>query len=68
MPHGLTVTSEWQRVQIYGTATDTTGLTGIDLSRLNASIVVDATNVNITTTANLSNYNKCIVVLEFLKF
>lgn len=64
--HGLTVNAGTTWTRIYATATDTTGLTGIDISRLNASLVVDATNVTITTTANLSNYNLCVVVLEYL--
>lgn len=34
----------------------------------NIQIYVDATDVWITTTANLTNFDQCIVILEYLKF
>lgn len=65
--HGLTPTSSWTFTRIYATASDTTGLTYIPIPSFQANLSVDATNVNITTTANLTNYNQCYVVLEYLK-
>ncbi len=65
--HGLTPNSSWTFTRIYATASDTTGLTYIPIPSLRANLTVDATNVNITTTANLTNYNVCYVILEYLK-
>lgn len=66
--HGLVPLASWIFTRIYACASDTTGLTYIPIPSLQANLTVDATNVNITTTANLTNYNQCIVVLEYLKF
>lgn len=65
--HGLTPNAAWTFTRIYATASDTTGLTYIPIPSLQANLSVDAVNVNITTTANLTNYNVCYVVLEYLK-
>lgn len=70
--HGLSVTSNTTWVVIYGTATDPNGLIGIPIpyaSATTADIVelyVDATNVNVITNGNLTNYTTTIIVLEFL--
>ncbi len=72
--HGLTPVATsatapgWNFTRIYATASDTTGLTYIPIPSLQANLTVDAVNVNITTTANLTNYNICYVVLEYFKF
>jgi hypothetical protein len=65
--HGLTPTPSWTFTRIYATASDTTGMTYIPIPSAQANLTVDATNVNITTTANLTNYNVCYVVLEWIK-
>lgn len=65
--HGLTIDTAWTFTRIYATASDTTGLTYIPIPSFQANLSVDAVNVNITTTANLTNYNVCYVVLEYLK-
>jgi len=67
VPHGLTPNAAWTFTRIYATASDTTGLTYIPIPSFQADLSVDAVNVNITTTANLTNYNVCYVVLEYLK-
>lgn len=66
--HGLVPAAGWSFTQIYATASDTTGLNYLPIPSLQANLTVDATNVNITTTANLTNYNICYVVLNYLKF
>jgi len=72
VPHGITVTADTSWVLIMGTATDPIGLTGIPIpyaSSVAADIVelyVDATNVNVTTNGNLTNYTTTLIVLEFL--
>jgi len=63
--HGLTPTANWTFTRIYATASDTVGFNYIPIPSLQATISVDATNVNITT--NLTSYTVCYVILEYLK-
>jgi hypothetical protein len=72
--HGIfNVTSDFTFTRIYATASDTTGLTYIPIpfaSSVDAEeikIDVNATNVNITTGSNRTNYNVTYVILEYLK-
>lgn len=64
--HGITMTTSFIGFHIYATATDTTGLTQIPVP--NSWILIDATNITITTPANLSNYNECVVVWEYITY
>ncbi len=69
--HGLTITAEWTFTRIYGTATDNTlgnyypipfaGAAGAYIS-----LRVDNTNVVIDNNSGVT-FNKCLVILEFLK-
>lgn len=71
--HGITVNAGTTWVNIYATATDPIGLTGIPIPYAsptlinNIEIKVDATNVTIITGSNRTNYTICNVVLEFLQ-
>jgi hypothetical protein len=72
MPHGIIVSSMTTFTRVYATASDTTGFTYIpipyvDTGGSNIALNVDATNVNITTTSNRTNFNVCYVVLEYLQ-
>lgn len=61
--------------RLYAVATDPVGLTSIPIPYVdvagtgaaNIQLDIDSTNVNITTTANSSNYTICYVVIEYLK-
>jgi hypothetical protein len=72
--HNLTFTPSTLFTRIYGTATDTTGITGIPLpyasptAANNIELSVDATNVNVTAGSNRTNFNKCVIILEYLKY
>ena len=71
--HGITVNAGTTWVNMWATATDTTGLTGLNIPYAsptlanNVEIYPDATNVNIITGSNRSNYTICNVVLEYLQ-
>lgn len=71
--HGLTPDANWTFTRIYGAASDTTGFNYIPLPYAspvlanNIELNVDATNVNITTGSNRSNFNTTYVILEYLK-
>lgn len=73
VPHGITVTPATTFTRIYGTASDTTGKTFVPIPYSSATLVdnielyVDATNVNIITATNDSNYNVCYVIVEYLQ-
>lgn len=65
--HGITFDANFTLIHLSASATDPTGFTAIPIPTTTASIGMDATNVNIATTANLTNYTRCIVVIEYLK-
>jgi hypothetical protein len=73
VPHGITCTPMTTFTRIYATASDTTGFNYIPLpyasptTANNIELNVDATNVNIITGSNRSNFNICYVVLEYLQ-
>jgi hypothetical protein len=76
-PHGIDFTNTFTFTRIYAEATDTTGLIAIPIPFVSVSgtiaagnieIYIDATNVNITPAGNATNFNKVLVVLEYLKY
>jgi len=75
MPHGIVMTPGVTFTRIYATGSDTVGFNYIPIpyaSPVLANAIqldVDATNIIITTGAgtNRSNFNKCYVVVEWLK-
>lgn len=68
IPHGITgINNQWRFVNKYADASDLIALRFIRIPDANSTLVVDATNVIITTTVNLSMYTQCYVNLEFVK-
>ncbi len=73
VPHGITITNDFTFTRIYATATEPgTSFIPIPYSSAtavanNIEINVDATNVNITTGSDRTNYTFCYVVLEYIK-
>jgi len=71
--HGITVTDSVTFTQIYGAATSTTTHTYIPLPYAavvlanNIELLVDATNVTITTGADCTIFDTSYIVLEYLK-
>lgn len=74
--HGITVTSNTVFTRIYATASDSTNnvyvpIPFIDVSSTvaagNIEIYVDATNIVITPTGDATNFDVCLVVLEYLQ-
>lgn len=70
--HGIAgITNNWSFTRIYGTAFDAVNV--LWLSMPNGTVAqgiglrVDATNINITTTANLTAFTSSTVILEFFK-
>jgi hypothetical protein len=64
--HNITCNALTTFTRIYATASDTTGLTYIPIPSLQATINVTSTQVIITTTALLSNYDVVYCVLEWI--
>lgn len=68
--HNIAVNGATVFTRIYATAT-TPGTAGIPIPYVSSSnpvqINVDATNVNITTTTNMTAFTTVIVVIEYLK-
>jgi hypothetical protein len=73
VPHGILITNTYSFTRIYATASDQTGMTYIPIPFAsptdadNIQLDVDATNVNITTGSDRTNYTLCYVVLEYIK-
>lgn len=71
--HNIVITAGYTFTRIYASASDTTGLTYIPIPYVDAAGVdgielnVDATDVNITTTSDRTNYTVCYVVVEYIK-
>lgn len=72
-PHGITCNAQTSFTRIYGCASDPVGLTYIPLPYASATaadnieLFVDATNVNVITSANYSAYTITYIVLEYLQ-
>lgn len=74
VPHGISVTADFSLTFLCGAATDPIGLTSIAIPHAsstalanNVAIVLDATNVNITTGVNRSNFTRCFVTIEYIQ-
>jgi hypothetical protein len=70
--HGITTTVATTFTRIYGTASDTTNKIYIPLPFVetlgnNIQLDVDATNVNITTTIDYTNFNVCYIIVEYIQ-
>ncbi len=60
--HGILIDSSVTYTRTYATATDPVNLKGTSLF-----VNMDATNVSITTTSNMSAYTRCLVIIEFIR-
>ncbi len=72
VPHNIQFTAGFSCTRIYATASDPVGLTYIpipfaDPAVSSISLSVDATNVNISTGDDKTNYTICYVVVEYIK-
>ena len=71
--HGISFNSNFSTTRIYGSATDPTGLLYIPLpfasptAANNIELYLDATNVNVITGSNRTNFTICTIVIEYLK-
>lgn len=72
--HGIAnINSNFVLTHLFGSASDTSALTYIPLPYVevstgnNIQIDMDAANVNITTLDNKSSYDKCYVIIEYLR-
>lgn len=61
------INADFTFTRMYGTATDPVGLLYIAVPNADITLTADATNVNVTTVANLTAYTRCYIVLEYLK-
>lgn len=74
--HGITFDSNSNLTRLYGAATDPVGLTFIPLPYASANppptqdtieLYADATNVNVVTDDNRTNYTRSVVIIEWVK-
>jgi hypothetical protein len=65
--HNIPITTGYRIIEFYGTATDPVGfLTRSMLGDPNISILINQTNIVITTTANLSAYTQSHLVIKYV--
>jgi hypothetical protein len=72
VPHTIPITAAVTFTRIYGAASDTTDSLYIPLPYVSTSgdsveLNLDGTNVNITTSSDMSSYTICYVIVEYLK-
>lgn len=76
IPHGITMDANTTMTNHWGEANDTTAMQYVKLPFVSVSgmvaagnieLLVDNTNIYVTTTGNGTNFNICYVVLEYLK-
>ena len=72
--HGITFDANFRLVFMGAYATDPVGLTAVPIPYVDPStlangieLYIDATNVNIKTAANWTNYTICYVTIEYLQ-
>ena len=70
--HGITFTTDCTMTRMYAVATDSAAQTYIPIPFVGAAggdieLRADGANVYIRTTTNRTMYNRCIVVLEYIK-
>jgi hypothetical protein len=71
--HGIICTSATLFTRIYGAASDTTGFNYIPLSYASPTLVnnielkVDGTNVTVITGIDRTNFNMCLIILEYVQ-
>src|SRR3990167_2097728 len=62
--HGITFDSSFTLIQLFGAATDSTGLKAVPLPNNNDSLTIDATNINI----NVSKaYDRAYAIVEYIQ-
>lgn len=61
------INADFTFTRMYGAATDPVGLNYLPIPNADITLTADATNVNITTVANLTAYTRTYIVLEYLK-
>jgi hypothetical protein len=68
MAHGITFDANFTLVDMWASATDPVGFTAITFAYGGTVVYLDmdANNVNITTTSNMTNYTRCYVVIEYM--
>jgi len=71
-PHNIPITDTYSAIKIYGGATDPIGITFLPLPYVSVSgdsieVNIDATNVNITTQSDRSNYTIANIYFEYVK-
>lgn len=72
--HGIAFDTNFRLTRLYASATDPIALSYIHLPHAsptlnqNIKLVVDGTNVNVTTAIDYSAYTACYVIIEYVKF
>ena len=74
VPHGITVDANFTLIQMYAATSDPVSLVSLPIPYLDTSgptsfigMNMDATNVNIATGSNRSNFTRCYVVIEYIQ-
>lgn len=66
IPHGLSITSSWQPVHIYGVAWDSANTVSYPMPNADIAVYIDATNIVITNWSGVV-FDVSSIVLEYSK-
>lgn len=61
------ISADFTFTRMYGAASNPTGLLYQPIPNSDITLTADATNVNVTTVANLTAYTRTYIVLEYIK-
>lgn len=71
VPHGIFVDANFSLIQMWASATDPIALQALPIPYASATasiqMYMDATNINITTTSNVSAFTRCFVFIEYIQ-
>lgn len=74
VPHGITVDANFTLVQMFAAATDPVNLIAFPIDHADpgglanaVTVIMNATNVEITVGVNRSSYTRCFVTIEYLQ-
>jgi len=66
IPHGIPIVTGYKIIHFYGTATDPINLRTISLDNKKLDVIIDQTNINITTLEDLSAYTESHIIIKYI--
>lgn len=65
--HGIDITDNFTLVSMSACATDPINLMSLPIPNLGIRMNMDSTNINITTSNDMTSYTRCFVIIEYIQ-